>query len=1094
VLFADLVGFTPMSESRDPEQVRELLSQYFARCRQVVTAYDGVIEKFIGDAVMAVWGVPVAHEDDAERAVRAGVDLASMVAALGGELGAPMALRVGIVTGEVAATLGSSMEGMVAGDPVNTASRVQAAAVPGQVWVDDATRSLTAHAVEFADAGEHTLKGKTDPMRLFAVTTVRAKRVAGGGLEVPMAGRESELSLMRDLFAAAVSDRRPRLIVVDGDAGVGKSRLVQEFERWLDDQPILALWHRGRCLSYGEGVAFRALTEAVRTRLGLVEGETGAIVTERLDATVFGLHTDPDEQAWLRPRLGLLVGETQGGTFERGELFAAWTRVLELVGDGHPVVLVIDDAHHADDGLLDFVDHVMDTTRTAFVVIAMTRPELLDHRPGWGGRHAAVIPLHPLPDDAMDQLLAALLAGAPAATREALVARAGGNPLFAIETVRSLVDERLAVVQDGRARLTPGATLSLDSAQAPATLRSLVRARLDALSEPERHLVANAAVLGLTFTLDGLAALAVPGDNLTDTVASLRRREILTIEDDAFSGERGQLRFVHALVRQVAYDTLSRRDRKTRHLAAADHLAALSDDTGEVDAIVAQHLLDAVDAAFDDDPDRDRLTGQAIQRLTSAAEQAAILGAPIRARQDYERAASLTHIDHERATLRVKAANSAIYAGDQVDAITLATEALNAFDALGDPFAAADALVALTRALNWAGRYAEMDELLRRRVPDVEATPGTERQVFELLENTYVAAVNIRGFREGGEIAQRLFELGRDSPDAAMRWSAYMSLASVCELRNDRIGTIAAYEECIRIARLPGATTLGGTPLINLSVAVAPEDLGRSLAIAREAITIARRNGTRNQWEWAQASELESLFLLGRFREMGHALDGLAIDDLRPMTYYLCTAQEAWHAAATGSPLPNRALDRPIESVVSQISVASGRLATATADGTVHAAEAAALDIVSLLPSISGGDVMWDALPLPAHTAVTARNHELASRLLDVIEQSPSEVTRMRRAFEPWMRGKLHATLGRATETVEIDLRNAIPELKAFGALAYAALAEADLGCWLLSQGHDDDATYVLEQAAGELDETGALGWRRAVEHRRSMPDPWSGT
>ena len=251
MLFGDLVGFTPLSESRDAEEVRELLSRYFEECRVVIGRYGGTVEKFIGDAVMAVWGVPVAHEDDAERAVRAGLELVQVVAAMGEDVGAPgLAMRVGVVTGEVAVTVGATAEGMVAGDAVNTAARVQSAAAPSQVWVDETTRSLSAAAISFSDAGEHALKGKALPVRLWQARDVVAE-VGGGqrvdGLEAPLTGRTRELRLFKELFHAAVESGRPRLVVMDGDAGIGKSRLMWELEKYIDGLTADVRWHRGRC-------------------------------------------------------------------------------------------------------------------------------------------------------------------------------------------------------------------------------------------------------------------------------------------------------------------------------------------------------------------------------------------------------------------------------------------------------------------------------------------------------------------------------------------------------------------------------------------------------------------------------------------------------------------------------------------------------------------------------------------------------------------------------------------------------------------------------------------------------------------------------
>ncbi|MEO7980579.1 MAG: adenylate/guanylate cyclase domain-containing protein [Sporichthyaceae bacterium] len=543
VLFGDLVGFTPLSESKDSEEVRELLSAYFQQCRLVVARYGGVIEKFIGDAVMAVWGVPVAHEDDAERAVRAGLDLVAMVTRLGDEVGAEgLAQRVGVVTGEVAVTVGATGEGMVAGDAVNTAARVQSAASPGEVWVDGTTHALASAAISFTEAGEHELKGKAQLVRLWRAGAVVGQR--GGAkrvdiLEAPFTGHDADLRVVKDLFHSTQESGRPRLVVLDGEAGIGKSRLAWEFEKYVDGLATRSRWHRGRCLSYGDGVAFWALAEAFRARFGLVEADTGEVVTQRLDAGLTAYVADAGERDWLRPRLAVLLGAGGGAGFAREDLFAAWTAFLEhLTRDDESVVLVLDDAQHADDGLLDFLDHLMATARTPIFILALARPDLLGRRAELGGRRASVVRLEPLDEGTMAALIDGLVAELSPATRSALVRRAEGIPLFAVETVRALIDRDLVVPRDGR-YVAASAALDLDAIGAPATLHALVAARLDALTAEEKRVVADAAVLGLTFTRDGLLALGNSAEAVDSALDLLRRREIFSIQTDRFSAERG---------------------------------------------------------------------------------------------------------------------------------------------------------------------------------------------------------------------------------------------------------------------------------------------------------------------------------------------------------------------------------------------------------------------------------------------------------------------------------------------------------------------------------------------------------------------------
>ena len=329
VLFCDLVGFTPVSESRNPEAIRELLSRYFAAARTVIGRYGGVVEKFIGDAVMAVWGTPVTAEGDAERAVRAALDLVAAVAELGGEAGVPgLAARAGVVTGEVAVTLGATGEGMVAGDAVNTAARVQVAAGPGQVLVDGATRRLAEGGIGFTEAGARQLKGKAEPQLMWRATRVVAG-VGGSqrvdGLEAPLVGRDAELRTVKELFHAAAERRVPRLVLVSGPAGVGKSRLGWELRKYIDGLAERIRWHQGRCLSYGDGVAFWALAEMVRQRLGIAEEDPADSAREKLAEGLDRFVPDPDERAYVGARLGrpsASPSEAMAGRRFRGRSFS----------------------------------------------------------------------------------------------------------------------------------------------------------------------------------------------------------------------------------------------------------------------------------------------------------------------------------------------------------------------------------------------------------------------------------------------------------------------------------------------------------------------------------------------------------------------------------------------------------------------------------------------------------------------------------------------------------------------------------------------------------------------------------------------------
>ena len=340
VLFADLVGFTTLSESRDPEEVRELLSRYFDTCRRLIELYGGIVEKFIGDAVMAVWGTPTATEDDAERAVRAALDLIAAVSALGDEVGAPeLAARAGVLTGEAAVTLGAQGQGMVAGDLVNTAARIQSAADPGTVFVGEATKRSSEASIAYASAGTHALKGKDESVplwRALRVTAGRGGALKSAGLEPPFVGRDRELRLVKELFHATADEQRAHLVSVTGIAGIGKSRLGWEFFKYMDGLEEGVWWHRGRCLAYGEGVAFWALAEMVRMRAGIVEGEDPASAREKVRTSLDAFVVDDEERRFVEPRILHLLGLEEGPARAKEELFGAWRVFFERMAEQGP--------------------------------------------------------------------------------------------------------------------------------------------------------------------------------------------------------------------------------------------------------------------------------------------------------------------------------------------------------------------------------------------------------------------------------------------------------------------------------------------------------------------------------------------------------------------------------------------------------------------------------------------------------------------------------------------------------------------------------------------------------------------------------------
>ncbi len=849
VLFADLVGFTPLSESRDPEEVRELLSRYFDTARTVITRYGGVVEKFIGDAVMAVWGTPVAAEGDAERAVRTGLDLVSAVAALGREVAAEgLAARAGVVTGEVAASLGVVGEGMVAGDAVNTAARVQAAAEPGSVWVDTATQRLAAAGVGFRNTGAHALKGKADPVELWQATRVLSS--LGGvqrvdGLEAPMIGREVEDRTLRELFHASVDRGAPRLVTVVGAAGSGKSRLGWEFEKYVDGLADSVAWHRGRCLSYSDGVAYWALAEAVRQRFGIAAEDPSDEASAKFRTGLERWIDAADERSFVGIRLGRLLGLTHptdtGAALGQDELFAGWRLFLERIAADRPVVVLIEDAQHADDALLDFVEYVVDWSRQSPIyLVLLGRSELIERRsPLAGGRNRTSLTLDPLDEKSMRQLVTALVRAMPEPAIAAIVEQAQGNPLFAVETVRSLIDRDVIVPIDGEYRLVGDVgTLSV-----PDSLHALLAARLDALDPSLRLLLADAAVLGTNFFPEAL--VAVSGRSHRDVMASLAelvRREVLDVSTDPLSPERGSYLFSQNMLRQVVYDTLSRRDRKVRHLAVAAYLRrAYANDGDEVVEVVAQHYLDALSAAPSDE-DSETLRVTVIETLTRSAERAERAGAPRRAAVDLVQVADLAGDGVVAADLRDRAARLATVGGLLDLALDQSRAAAELYRGLGRDRSAARARITTATALRNGARYDEARAELAAAL-DVLRTPADRDTVLAISELSGLDSLAGRA-NEAIEYSRQAMDLAQAlgvKPDLMAR--VFTGLAWGCQYGNKHEEAVASIDHAIRLVEGDPNTAVWTRALIVLSDMSLTGHPLRSQAASRQARDNALRLG-----------------------------------------------------------------------------------------------------------------------------------------------------------------------------------------------------------------------------------------------------------
>ncbi len=912
VLFCDLVGFTPLSESRDPEAVRELLSRYFGVARTVIGRYGGTVEKFIGDAVMAVWGTPTASDTDAERAVRAALDLVTAVNQLGAETVVEgLAARAGVVTGEIAVNLGAVGEGMVAGDAVNTAARVQTAAGPGQVLADESTHRLAGRAVGFADAGEHQLKGKAEPQRLWRAT--RVVSAAGGaqrvdGLEAPLTGRDAELRTIRELFHAAVERQVPRLVLVSGPAGVGKSRLGWEFEKYTDGLAAEVWWHRGRCLSYGEGVAFWALAEIVRQRLGIAEEDPADAAAAKLNDGVERFVPDPGERAYVGVRLGRLLGVPfpgdAGGSLAREELFAGWRLFFERLAGQMPVVLLVEDAQHADPGLLDFLDHLIDWARDLPIyVLVFARPELHQARPrtpGFGaGRNRSTLTLDPLDRASMDRLVDALVPGMPPTARAKITDQAQGIPLFAVETVRALIDRDIVQPVEGEYRLVG----DIGQLAVPDSLHALLAARLDALDPGVRRLVTDAAVLGVSFSAEALIAVSGKDEPaVRAALAELVRREALTVSADPLSPERGSYQFAQQMLRQVAYDTLSRRDRKARHLAVAAHLrAAFAGDGEEVADVIARHYLDALTAA-PEDPDAERIRAEAVAARVRAAERAERTGALAQAATSYASAAELTPVYdapgwQAAGPLWERAAATAADAGNYGPAVGYADRARDSYLRGGQTRAAARVQAIAGQALRLWGHMAEARDQLTAAIAVLRA--GPDQDTVRALDQLATVAV-FSGSPDADQLSAEALALGQDlDVDARLLSILFRTRGIFMGMAGRRPQSIAYMRESARLATQAGDNLSLGRTLNNLSHALAVTDLAAAAEAARTAAGHLRRTGARDSLAFTIFNLSQVLLMLGDWdaadAELAQAADADGLADNEAII-----ACQAWLAAMRG--------------------------------------------------------------------------------------------------------------------------------------------------------------------------------------------------
>ena len=1092
VLFADLVGFTPLSEDRDPEEVRELLTRYFDTARRIIARYGGVVEKFIGDAVMAVWGTPIASEDDAERAVRASLDLTAAVTEIGAEIGAELRARAGVVTGEAAVTLGAEGQGMVAGDVVNTASRLQSVTAPGTVLVDGPTHGASQAALVYEDAGSFELKGKAEPFLAW-----RALRVAGGrrgamrstGLEAPFVGRNSEMRLVQELFHSTGEERRARLVSMVGIAGIGKSRFSWEFEKYIDGLIEDVWWHRGRCLAYGEGVTYWAVAEMVRMRAGIAEEETQESAAQKLHAAIEQHVPDADERRWLEPRLAHLLGLQQRAATEQEDLFSGWRLFFERLASRQPTVLVFEDLQWADSGLLDFVEYLLEWSRNyPLFVLTSSRPELSDRRPNWGAgkRDFISVYLEPLQPETMDELLCGLAPGLPDELRARIRDRAEGVPLYAVETVRMLLDRGLLQKEGSQYELIASVT-DLD---VPESLHALIAARLDGLPNEERSLLQDASVLGQTFTRAGLVALTGHSEaGIGRLLGALVRKEMVTVQADPMSPERGQYSFMQALVQKVAYDTLSRRDRKARHLAVASYLEKSSGYEDEIVEVRAFHYLDAYRAG-PDASDADAIKAKAREALVSAGRRAASLAANEQGQHYYEQAATLTEDDNTRAELLERAGDMA-WTGARAEEATVHFEAAIAvFESEGRTHPAARVSARLAQIMHTKGQaeqaIARLDrafQVLSAEEPDEDtATLAAELARLQWMTNRVGPAGD--QIEVALEIAESLWLPEVMSQALNTKGAILVSKGRIEE-------GLALTRHALQVAEdndLPSATLRAYN---NLAFGFDLRDRYEEVeTYAVRGLELARTMGHR-VWEWGFADGVtDAMFAMGRWDEL------LTVAEKN----YSQLTQSSWPFVVAQVHM-NRGEIEEAKRVVSLLSgaaddadiqvraYASGARALLLRVEERHEeALAAALEALEQGGAIGPGNALSKAgwVEAAEQSFILGHLSKIDELLIMADELRPVTVTRFVRAHSSRFRARLAAARGQQ-DRVEPDFKTAVGMFRELGNPFWLAVTLLEHGEWLVEHENPKDAQPLLEEATTIFETLRAAPWLERLDRARGL-------
>ena len=881
VLFCDLVGFTSRSDRADPEDVGAMLRPFHTRLRREIERVGGTLDKLIGDAVMAVFGVPAVHEDDPERAVRCALRMLDAITELNQAHSSPeLAVRIGVNTGEALVALGSAAdsEGVV-GDVVNTAARLQGVAPVNGVVVGEATWRATRALFDYEQLAPVRVKGKADPVPIWRLLGARSRP----GVDLaerpatPLIGRGEQLTALQRCYRRTFGEHAVQLVTVLGEPGVGKSRLMREFATYVDARPELVAWRRGRCLSFGDAGSFWALGEIVKAQAGIRESDDPREGAAKLDAAVSAVTGDVPEREWLKARLAPLVGLASAAEApgSRGESFMAWRRFFSLVAMRGPLILVVEDLHWADAALLDFLEQLVDQAGEVDLLILVTaRPELLDRRPGWGagGPDATTISLLPLDDEQTAMLIAALLGRSllPAEVQSLLLERAGGNPLYAEEFVRLLTDRRL-LTEHGRLARTSDLPL-------PETVQALIAARLDSLAPEDKTLLQDAAVFGKVFWSGALAAMGGAGaEQVRGALAQLERKELVRAARlSAVEGET-EYTFWHAFIRDVAYAQIPRRSRARRHRAAAEWIQALAGErVADRAELIAYHFTQALlHARAARELDLAELEGSTRPALAVAGD--ATLGLDLARAEAYYRQALELYPPGTPGRSRVVAriGRAAFQAGRVAEAAGAYEEAIAGFAAEGDVVAQGEALNRLSSVLWNQGESRRARQALLDAVELLErARPGPELcSAYAQMAMDRVMSGHPQEALGWADKALALAEELGGLPEERLR-----ALDSRGVARGD-LGDLGGMDDLRAALDIGLEVGAGFDTAVVYNNLIEPlwlsEGPAAALETCRQALEFTERRGLAEGTAWIRSATLTPLLDLGRWDEAVAAADAL---------------------------------------------------------------------------------------------------------------------------------------------------------------------------------------------------------------------------